>query len=557
MKKTILMVIIFLFIISLLSTMVIGAELIINDSSTGVLADTYVKGNFEDSNFGLEGDLRIMDRSDRIRRIYIMFNITGIERKSIITDALLYLFLNTTQQTSNRNIVAHHALNYTWIETNLTYASQLCGTTRGKVTGLCNVTAEDNITVGTESKWYIWNVTSALKREYVDLTTNNISFVLRESFEDLATQGNPLHIFISRNSTNTSITPYLNITFIDDNQPPSLLLIFNDTSLVQNDGFNVSVNISDSSGLSHCQISINQTSNSIEFFNFTLSGAGNDRCSQNFTIKNLVDVINISVLVNDTSNNIVRISQLIDTSDQTIPTINNFNFSLLTIVDGNRINWTVNASDGDSNLKKIEFNFTNPDSVSASRSNPAFFTLPSVNDYILNYTFFSGSETSVVGIWNLTSVEVVDLQENRVVVYPNITFEVTAVPSEGPAPGGGGGGGTLIIQSIINETIIISEIICNFNGVCELEIGEDFVNCGNEKSIFDAGGDCGFELGTLGSAFRNQLKFGLVSKTLFILFLLSVGTLAFLPKERIDKIKRNIKNIKLQKQLNKLRFNKA
>ena len=54
-------------------------------------------------------------------------------------------------------------------------------------------------------------------------------------------------------------------------------------------------------------------------------------------------------------------------------------------------------------------------------------------------------------------------------------------------PAGGGGGGVMAVTNVTNITIITGQ--CNFNGICEAEFGEDFINCG--KNI---GGDCQFSL---------------------------------------------------------------
>jgi len=246
-------------------------------------------------------------------------------------------------------------------------------------------------------------------------------------------------------------------------------------------------------------------------------------------------------VVDNTTLTSSSISNTFTIQDITPPTLNNWSLQYTNLNDasGNTNQFNVSVTDNVSNIQTITFDINGTLNVSRS------FTITPALSVSLSYKLFETSETLLKGTYNITKVTVTDNKSNsQIYNYNNITFTVSAQPSSGGITGGGGGIESVII---INKTTIISEILCNFNGICEIETGEDFVNCGNQKSPFDRGGDCGFELGLLGSTIRNQLKFGLVSKVLFGLFIISIGVLAFLPKERIEKIKRNIKVARLQR----------
>jgi len=232
-----------------------------------------------------------------------------------------------------------------------------------------------------------------------------------------------------------------------DIKTPEINITLNDTSLMQFNVVNVSANISDDIGLDTCQIIINQTG-ADQFFNFTLSGIA-DQCSQNFTINNAEDFINFTIKVNDTpAGKFNQSSFFVSIADATVPIIHSFNFTDTSIVDGSVLNLTINVSDLSSPITTIIFNLTNPDGIPLQRINPTFFTIPSNTlDFILNYTIFETDETSVVGVWNWTYLNVSDSAGNEIATYPNITFDVTAVPP--PEPGvstSGGGGGAVSAQ---------------------------------------------------------------------------------------------------------------
>jgi len=136
--------------------------------------------------------------------------------------------------------------------------------------------------------------------------------------------------------------------------------------------------------------------------------------------------------------------------DITAPVILDYDLSAVSIIDGNKINLTMDITENVSNLQTITFNLTNPNGVNLQRSNPTYFTLPSTKTLLLNYTIFETSETSVIGIWNWTYASVNELSGNKIEIYPNLTFTINAVPS--PSPTGAGSA----TENVPKETKVVT-----------------------------------------------------------------------------------------------------
>ena len=197
--------------------------LVLQDADTENLADTYVKEQLgsEFANFGLLGKLLLGPRgsgSPRILRPYIMFSTSLLPLYTQVDNATLLFFLNKSKEWNfygASTLQVNHVLNYTWIETNLTWESQMCGTTAGSIGGSCNSTSENAIPVASTpiNEFYNWSVVSAVKREHTDITTNNISFVVHDINENYGSDKNPELEFLSKEATNTSFRPILDIGY--------------------------------------------------------------------------------------------------------------------------------------------------------------------------------------------------------------------------------------------------------------------------------------------------------------------------------------------------------
>ena len=108
---------------------------------------------------------------------------------------------------------------------------------------------------------------------------------------------------LSQNSTIISVAdtikPRINMSLVDD------MPVFGER-------VNVSANVSDETGVSFCQFITNMSADgSKEYLNKSISGK-NDKCSQNYTLSLPAgSVINFTVVVNDTNNNVNQTGQVI------------------------------------------------------------------------------------------------------------------------------------------------------------------------------------------------------------------------------------------------------
>lgn len=227
-----------------------------------------------------------------------------------------------------------------------------------------------------------------------------------------------------------------NVTFLNesctldvtvDTTTPHLNISINDSVVSQNDVINISANISDETELSFCQIIWNQTNSRTEFYNFTASGT-QDECSQNFTITvTSGNVINFTILVNDSSNNKNQSSTIHTTGDVTSPTIDNMSLAhiFMNFTDTNR--FSAYCRDTESFLDIMNFTLRyNQTTINLTRENlfttgsscpPNSFCIQGeisldTKSYIWNYTIFSSEETAKEGYWNITDVGCADRAEN-------------------------------------------------------------------------------------------------------------------------------------------------
>lgn len=206
---------------------------------------------------------------------------------------------------------------------------------------------------------------------------------------------------------------------------PQLNMSLNDTSLGQNDGVNVSANLSDDIGLSFCQIIHNQTGAN-QYFNYSLSGTG-DKCSQNFTIGIANGgIINFTVRVNDTLNQFNQTSEIITIADTSPPTIINFSLQRQPIMNTTQTNiFSIFCEDVSSFLDRINFTLR---FNQTTRNMTRFLRLTSggiggfgeggsgiqlnTKSYIWNYTLFQSDETATEGFYNITNVGCTDRSLN-------------------------------------------------------------------------------------------------------------------------------------------------
>lgn len=170
---------------------------------------------------------------------------------------------------------------------------------------------------------------------------------------------------------------------------------------------NISANATDETGLSFCQFIDNQSLSNGQktFFNISISGTS-AQCSQNYTIRlSAGNVINFSVIVNDTNNNKAMNTTIITVAGTTPPviTITSTNFfksdntSIISRNMSNRVLLNLTLTD-DIDLFGLEFNITN------SSSN-LFLNFTNTSLSGINFTFekilnVSGAQ----GYYNVTIV---------------------------------------------------------------------------------------------------------------------------------------------------------
>ena len=247
------------------------------------------------------------------------------------------------------------------------------------------------------------------------------------------------------NDTANNLNQSERIVNVSDITPPQINMSLNDTIIELNEIVNVTANISDNIGLSFCQFIINQTG-SKEYLNKSISGA-NDQCSQIFNITlDAGNVINFTVIVNDTANNKNQSEIIATINDTTSPILESISLSSTSITSGSTLKLRIKCIDNSSNLAQINFTLQSPTGKLLNRSSPDYFTIPSVKSYILNYTIFEKNESSEIGTWNVTAVGCKDNYTNSIYnTTTALTFTVTSAPSPAPSAGaagaGAGGGG--------------------------------------------------------------------------------------------------------------------
>ena len=295
-----------------------------------------------------------------------------------------------------------------------------------------------------------------------------------------------------------------------DKFPQFNTTFFNDTSLVQNDGTNFTANISSDIGLSFCQFMDNQSlpNGAINFFNKSVSGTF-DQCSQNYTIR-LANgaVINFSIRINDTSNNINQTSTILTIADSTSPIITNISIkhTLMNTTNTNLLRITCN--DADSFLKKMNFSLLyNLTTTKFTR----FIDIPTETtggctgscisrslvvesgsrNYIWNYTLFGGSETAREGNYNLTQVGCLDNADNYIENSTDNNFTGIKFLMDTPPTINARSPSNSSTMKSLNVTLNVtitetnpSYIILFINGILNQTIS--YVGDGTTKNAFDS-----------------------------------------------------------------------
>jgi len=226
----------------------------LQDADTENLEDVYVDGGVANKNRGIDTDLQV--QKNPYQRVYIKFDISQIPANQIINDSKLCLYLYNDQGT--QTVYASHVYVNNWVEgsedgvdvsgqdytTNITWNNQPCGVDFDNSDN-CNLTAESFISDdGTlDGTWQCWEVGNAVYSEY-DSNNDNVSFILYT--EDL---GNPDLFYSKEYLTDTTLIPYLNITYYAANSAPSISLVEPQNQLyTYNESLDLNFSVSDSDG---------------------------------------------------------------------------------------------------------------------------------------------------------------------------------------------------------------------------------------------------------------------------------------------------------------------
>ena len=221
------------------------------------LGDSYVSsGGDSDVNFGSSVLLRIGSTA----RIYIAFNISGIPENQNIDNASLCLYVLNTKKVQLINI-SHVYLEFN--ESNVTWNNQPCGVNFND-SSICNLTAESFVQMNSSFQyiWKCWSVENMIRKDY-DLDRENISIVVHTTDPNI-------NSFNSKESIDSFLRPYLNITYHTANTAPSVTIVFpQDSVTYDNKSLNLNYNVVDTDdNLDSCWYNISQG-------NMSLAGCGN------------------------------------------------------------------------------------------------------------------------------------------------------------------------------------------------------------------------------------------------------------------------------------------
>jgi len=201
--------------------------LMLQTADSDNLGDTYVSKGNPNKNYGDVNELKVQ----RVtwQRGYLKFNISAIPDNQIMDNASLCLYLFNDQ--GSQTISANHVYDDSWCEGDggtdgspaceITWNNQPCGTeTESLDSNFCNTTAESNIITDKtlDNTWQCWNVINMVRQEY-DSDNESISLVLWTVDTGSADK------FYSKEYTDVSLRPYLNVTYHSVNTAPVIDLV--------------------------------------------------------------------------------------------------------------------------------------------------------------------------------------------------------------------------------------------------------------------------------------------------------------------------------------------
>ena len=197
-----------------------STTIILQDADTENLGDTYIVEGAPNANFGSSSNLFLRGSTGEVIHGLIMFDISSIPTGSNITNSQLSLYLNFNGLDSGESldITSHRILNQSWNENTMTWNIFQTSITY-------NTTSSDLINFDDISSidiWYSWNVTIPTSEDVLE-ENNNFSIYLNTTLNS----GSPSIFddirFNTKEDSNVSTRPYLNITYVAPPCSPSLV----------------------------------------------------------------------------------------------------------------------------------------------------------------------------------------------------------------------------------------------------------------------------------------------------------------------------------------------
>lgn len=337
---------------------------------------------------------------------------------------------------------------------------------------------------------FSWNGTGV----WENTTNGSISGTSVNLFINKSTnlsQGNTIgYIWYSTDISNQTSNSIMRTFKVLNSEPTISLLILNNTSPLTSDDINITCLGADADNDA-------LTYNYLWYVNGTDFGYKNVALySPNVTLGanitgqcNVTDTQGVSVIQN---------SSTMTVGDSTKPVLDSFEISPSSGDTGTVITINVNCSDGNSLASNYPY-VSIFHSVAGLKDNKSM-TLQTGDKYQTTYTTQESS-----GTYNFTFY-CKDGSDNHIT---NSTSGLLFSASSDTSPISGGGGGTTVTQCATDEDCKVfgdkyicikkycifseSEPVCNYNGICEPERGENFLNCGDqllEDGVTVLEGDC-------------------------------------------------------------------
>jgi hypothetical protein len=188
--------------------LVIDPTVTLQDADTENLEDSYVQKDSPDWNTGSATYLVLQESLSERQIGFIKFNLSSIEPNSIIDSSYLYWYcIQNRLDDSGENPIweVHEVSNQSWGELEITW--------NNKPTTGSSIYTNDSFAYDDVNMWVSWNVTSWTKTEFETNSHTNVSF----SLTDEQTEGEiglDWQQFTSKEyTTDTSLRPYLNVTY--------------------------------------------------------------------------------------------------------------------------------------------------------------------------------------------------------------------------------------------------------------------------------------------------------------------------------------------------------